>query len=54
VRSAELCHNDEITLGLTTFRFLEPGLPIDPALQVGHDDNDDTLAYAGTPDLPSD
>ncbi|HKJ24788.1 MAG TPA: FHA domain-containing protein [Myxococcota bacterium] len=54
VRSAELCHNDEITLGLTTFRFLEPGLPLDPALQADHDDNDDTLAYAGAPDLSDD
>ena len=44
VRSAELCHNDEITLGLTTFRFLEPGLPIEPELQAEHD-WDDTQAF---------
>jgi pSer/pThr/pTyr-binding forkhead associated (FHA) protein len=50
VRSAELCHNDEVTLGLTTFRFLEPGLPVDPALRSDHDD-DDTQAFAAPPDL---
>lgn len=50
VRSAELCHNDEVTLGLTTFRFLEPGLPVDATLRPGHDD-DDTQAFTAPPDL---
>jgi len=27
VRSAELCHGDEIQLGRTVFHFVEPGLP---------------------------
>jgi pSer/pThr/pTyr-binding forkhead associated (FHA) protein len=52
VRSAELCHNDEITLGTTTFRFLEPGLPLDPALQADHDD-DDTQAFTTPIDVSS-
>ncbi len=49
VRSAELCHNDEITLGETVFHFLEAGLPVDPDLQPGRDD-DDTLAFTTPPD----
>ncbi len=49
VRSAELCHNDEITLGETVFHFLEAGLPVDPDLRPGRDD-DDTLAFTTPPD----
>lgn len=50
VRSAELCHNDEITLGQTSFRFLEAGLPVDPGLRPGHDD-EDTQAFTSPPGL---
>jgi len=53
VRSAELCHNDEITLGLTTFRFLEPGLPVDTTPTVEPED-DDTQAFTSPPDLTRD
>jgi len=47
VRSAELCHGDEVQLGLTTFRFLEPGLPVEHAL--GESDDDDTQAFSQPP-----
>jgi len=53
VRSAELCHNDEITLGLTTFRFLEPGLPVDATPTADRDD-DDTQAFTSPPDITRD
>ncbi len=44
IRSAELCHGDEIQLGRTVFRFLEPDLPCDfPLTPLG--DDDDTQAF---------
>ena len=49
VRAAELCHGDEIQLGRTVFRFLEPGLPVAEASP--HLDEDDTQALTG-PDDP--
>ena len=48
VRSAELCHGDEIQLGRTVFRFLEPGLPV--ASRHEPLDEDDTQALSGPGD----
>jgi len=42
VRAAELCHGDEIQLGRTVFRFLEPGLPVPPQADPMAEENDDT------------
>jgi pSer/pThr/pTyr-binding forkhead associated (FHA) protein len=46
IRSVELCHNDEIELGETTFRFLEAGLPVGPETPRPGRDDDDTLAFS--------
>lgn len=45
VRSAELCHGDEVQLGRTVFRFFEPGLPLHAPRATSEDD--DTQALSG-------
>lgn len=50
VRSAELCHGDEVQLGRTVFRFLEPGLPVVPPRHGPGNDDDDTQAITGPED----
>ncbi|NNL67112.1 MAG: FHA domain-containing protein [Myxococcales bacterium] len=50
VRSAELCHGDEVQLGRTVFRFLEPGLPVVPPSRAPGSDDDDTQAITGPED----
>jgi len=49
IRSVELCHEDEIQLGQTRFRFLEAGLPVAPGLGSDADDDDDTVAFTSPP-----
>ncbi len=49
VRSAELCHGDEVQLGRTIFRFFEPGLPLHAPRTAG--DEDETQALSG-PSVP--
>jgi pSer/pThr/pTyr-binding forkhead associated (FHA) protein len=46
VRAAELCHGDEVQLGRTVFRFLEPGLPADPPAGAHAGDEDDTHSFS--------
>ena len=46
VRTAELCHGDEVQLGRTVFRFLEPGLPADPPGTGLSSDEDDTHSFS--------
>jgi pSer/pThr/pTyr-binding forkhead associated (FHA) protein len=53
VNAAELCHGDEIQLGLTTFQFLEAGLPVEHT-RVETDDGDDTQAFTHPPVLEDD
>ena len=48
IRSAELCHEDEIQLGQTRLRFLEAGLPVAPR-HGGHGDDEDTMAFTSPP-----
>jgi pSer/pThr/pTyr-binding forkhead associated (FHA) protein len=53
VGSAELCHGDEIQLGLTVFQFLEAGLPVEHT-RLETDDGDDTQAFTRPPALEED
>jgi len=48
IRSVELCHDDEIQVGQTRFRYLEPGLPVASG-GLHPDEDDDTVAFTTPP-----